>query len=76
MHDKGKKVIVQRKPQTTKWQAREHPLGIGSLIAFDKSVVNFEIMATIAASHYDVPTHHVIANTFSFALQNVSDAIS
>jgi hypothetical protein len=38
-------------------------------------LVNYEITETVAASHSDVPTHDVTANTFSFALQNVSAAI-
>lgn len=75
VHDKGKKVIVQKKPQTTKWPARENPLGIGSSLAFEKSVVNSETTATVATSQSDAPTHDVAANTFSFSLQNVSDAI-
>jgi len=48
VQDKGKKLIIHQKLQITKWQAHKNPLGIGSSLAFEKSMVNSEITTTIA----------------------------
>jgi len=65
VQDKGKKTITQHKAQTKKWQARENPLGIGSSMAFEKLVVNYEVTAP-AASLKQSHEHHV-GSSLAFA---------
>jgi len=56
VHDKGKKIITQQKPQIKVWQPRDNPHDIGSSLAFAKSTS--EITAPIAETNQP-PEHHV-----------------
>jgi len=65
VHDKGKKIIMQQKPQTKVWQPRDNPQGIGSSLAFAKPAFD-----SSSHAHSDKS-----AFNYQLALENVTDVV-
>ncbi|AET02663.2 DUF4283 domain protein [Medicago truncatula] len=76
VHDKGKKAIIQHKAQTKKWHTHENPLGIGSFMAFEKLVINYEVTAPAASLEQSLKHHIESSLAFSKPASEITTPVA
>jgi hypothetical protein len=65
VHDKGKQLTIQQKPQKQIWKARDNVTGIGSSLAFEQSVTDAPTSEITTPSAAPEQTEHHVSPTVS-----------